>query len=149
MLFRLKGGNHVEDDVTYKSGDIIDSPRDLVAMFRGKFERAFDKELEAKSTKGTKDKTVPSKPAIPPVSEADGKADKTKPEASPIIKEGEYGRDVTAEFPTAEELDVMVFEKSKWYTVVDNEDNKVLNEKKLRAKEVQPFLDSYLEDDED
>lgn len=54
MLFKLKEkvGTHVERDkkgkpVTYKPGDVVESKRDLVGMFSGKFERVPEDSSEA------------------------------------------------------------------------------------------------------
>jgi len=151
MLFRLKQrcGNHVENGKIYEPGDIIETGRDLSSKFRNKFERIH----EALKDTGKKDTDEIKRPNIPPsVGEGGDTGLNPSPESSPISDEEiveenlEYGEDVTSEFPTAEKLEVKVFEKSKWYTIVDTSDGEVLNEKKLRKKDVIPFLEQYLED---
>jgi len=128
MIFKIKRGTHYgRDGKVYKKGEKVESTRDLVAVFSpGKFERDFAAEQKAGIV------TV-SKPNIPP----------------PVDKKSEYGKDVTSEFPTAETVEVMVFEDSKWYTIVDKADDSVLNEKKLRRKNVEPFLKQYLDEGAD
>jgi hypothetical protein len=48
FLFRVKGGCHVEDGVTYRKGDMIETDVDLAATFRGKFERVYTAPTESK-----------------------------------------------------------------------------------------------------
>ena len=146
MIFKVKRGTHYgADGKAYKKGALVESSRDLVAVFsKAKFERDYAAEQK---TDGT---TANSKPNIPR-SASKLKAKKSKKEVS-----SEHGIDVTSEFPTATKVGVKVFEKSKWYTAVDEQDDEVLNEKKLRRKDVESFLEQYLnvddnedEDDED
>ena len=61
MLFRLLGGNHVQDGKSYVQGNIIKTDRDLCAMFRGKFEKVH----EDLSDTGVQDTSAPKKPNIP------------------------------------------------------------------------------------
>ena len=72
-------------------------------------------------------------------------------ELEEALEESEHGVDVTSDFPIVSKLDMelKVFEKSKWFTVVDPENDEVLNEKKLRKGKVEGFLKDYLQDDED
>ena len=139
MLFKVKKGTHYgRGGKVYKKGDSVESSRDLASVFsKEKFERDYAAEQKVGVA-------VVDKPNIPlPVAEV-------KESKEDDVKEfGEYGEDVTSEFPTADKVEVMVFGKSKWYTVVDKADGEVLNEKKLRRKEVEPFLEQYLNDDTD
>jgi len=143
MLFKVKRGTHYRDGKVYKKGDTMESPIDQVAIYgKERFERDFEAEQKAGIV------VIDSKPNIPPpvgvgVDKDGDDAEITSPSLS------EYGKDVTSEFPTAEEMSVTVFEKSKWFTVVDADDNEVLNEKKLRRKDVEPFLEQYLDENEE
>jgi len=56
----------------------------------------------------------------------------------------DHGKNVTRLYPKAKKANVSVFRKGNWYTVVDNEDNEVLHEKKLRKEGVVKFLKTYL-----
>jgi len=148
--FRLKPrcGNHIERDkkgkpVTYKSGDIVESDRDLVTAFPGKFEVVPGQFSED---------GVVTAPNIPEPSKKEKKITISPKKAiskKTEIPESEYGVDVTKEFPTASEVELKVFEKSKWLTVVDPDNNEVLNDKKLRRDKVEGFLADYLRDEED
>jgi len=132
MIFKLKRGSHYQGDKKFMKGDTVESSHDLVTLFgKEKFERDYPAEQKAGIA------TI-NKPNIPsPVAKAD------------VDKEpGEYGEDITSEFSTAEEAEVTVFEKSNWCTVVDKEDGEVLNEKKLRRKDIEPFLEQYLTDED-
>jgi len=137
MLFKLKRGKHCQrDNKVYKKGDTVESSLDLVTVFgKAKFERDYEAEKKIGIA------AVISKPNIsPPVDKVEDKGEgKSKSVLSP------FGKDVTSEFPAAEKIEVSVFEKSRWYTVVDEADDSVLNKKSLRRKEVEPFLNQYLE----
>jgi len=146
MIFKLKKGTHLQRDKVYKKGDRVESLRDLVAIFsKEKFERDYEAEQRA----GIDAVAVDSKPAIPPpVDKGADKIEKSPPLPEPKF-ESVHGKNVTSEFPTAEEIEVEVFEKLKWYTIVDLADGEILNKKKLRRKDVQSFLEQYLDEKED
>ena len=148
MLFRLKErcGPHFMNGVTYKSGDTVETSLDLVAMFPSKFERNYEAEKRAEAKTGKK--TKKSKPDIPEGT-GKGKEDDNKDDDDNVTAESEYGEDITAEYPTAEKVQVKVYVKDNWCTVVDDADGEVLNEKKLRKKEVEEFIGQYLDDDDD
>lgn len=151
MLFRLKKGcgQHVGNGKLYKPGDVIETSRDLPTIFHGKDASGrnrpgkFEKVYEDLKDTGAKDTSRIRKPNIPP-------GVSPKQETKKVVdEESVHGKDVTSEFPTAEKVGVKVFEKSRWFTVVDTQDNSVLNEKKLRKKDVEPFLEQYLDIDDD
>jgi len=143
MLFKLKErcGPHFQDGETYHSGDTIETHLDLVALHPNKFERNYEaeKRSEAKVTK--------SKPNIPKgTGDKKKKEDEGNADGTPLSVHGE---DITSEFPTAEEVEVKVYVKDNWCMVIDAADGEVLNEKKLRRKEVEEFLAQYLDVSED
>jgi hypothetical protein len=154
MIFKVKGGTHEQNGKSYKKGDFVDTELPLTEMFRGKFERQFDQE----TLKDTGVVSKISKPNITPPPLGGSKAvtaelpskekeavldikDETFVEEYP---ESLYGTDVTDKYPTAEEVHVKVFEKSKWCVIVDPIDERVLNDKKLRGKDVEDFLEDLL-----
>lgn len=121
MKFRLKKrcGSHIEVDkkgepVEYKAGDIVESERDLVALFSNKFEALYSAEPV-------------SSPDIP----------------LPSIPAGELDVDVTDSFTDGKAVGVRIFEKANWYTVIDAEDGKSLSEKKLRKSQVEDLIAEY------
>jgi len=139
MLFKVKRGTHYKGGVVYKKGDLVDTSIDLVARFgKAKFERDF------KAEGATGGPISGTKPAIP-TSTNESRTVKavTKP-----LPPSPYGKDVTSNFPTAKDVDVTIFERAKWHTVVDNTDGEVLNEKKLREKDVGAFLEQYLSNED-
>lgn len=151
MFFRLrkKCGNHIGppdangNRKTYKAGNVVPSEDDLVAKFPMKFELVQGQTED--------DNEIASVPNIPePIKSKKTKTTVAKSntqKSSKVIK-SKYGEDVTEQFPLAKELDLQVFEKSKWFTVVD--DDVEVNDKKLRRKEVDSFLEDYSQiDDED
>lgn len=151
FLLKPKCGDHVEPDangkpVKYVAGDVVPSKIDLVRTFPEKFELVEGQEV----SKGEKLNT----PSIPLPNEVkreitNVESETPEPIESETPSESEYGQDVSDEFPTASEVNLKVFEKSKWYTVIDpEEDNEVLNEKKLRKNAVEDFLAQYLSDDD-
>jgi len=137
---------------TYKALDRVSSDEDLVEKWPGKFTLLSAAEVgpipkAPKISGGKKNKKT--------TSEVEYNRDGTiyTDMEDPIVKktpvENKHGVDVSEEFPTAAKVDLQVFEKSKWFVVVDPENDEVLNEKKLRKDKVEPFLAEYLQEDED
>ena len=153
MKFRLKekAGGHVEGNKQYEAGDIIETDRDLIARFKGKFEKVHEDDLEDTGA------PLQTKPNIPSPKAKRGKGSKDKSSQSPSdsdveitnlndIEESEHGVEVTSNFPTAKKVKVQVWEKDGWYMVTDPEDdNEVLNEKKLRENQIEEFVHQYEE----
>ena len=177
MHFRLKGGEHVEGNKTYKKGDIVPSMTDLVARFKGKFERIFSQEqlegIAAASSQPTipepkteveedKTSTSVSSEEVEEVEEVDEIDDLEEEEEEEEVEEVDeiddleeeeeeeevapgYGQDVTEEFPKAKKAGYRVHEPSKaWFDVIDPDADDpadaVMNESKLRRKDVDSFL---------
>ena len=144
MLYRLKQkvGEHEQNGRTYKPGDVIDTEKDLCAMFIGKFDLIHDTDVEDSGKK--------TKPTISTPSDED-KDDKEDLKSESLSEESKYGKDVTENFKKALVIGVLVFEKvkknGKWYTVIDPDDNSVLNKKNLRKGKVNGFLKSITEED--
>lgn len=135
MKFKLLGGSHTEDKVSYSKGDVITTDTDLAAKFgKRRFERLgklIDEDVEQPVIK-----TVRTK----------GKK-KTKKKSKE--KKNNLGLEVTEDFAVAKEAGFTIFEKERWFTVFD-ENGMVLNDKKLRKKDVPSFLEEYItEDDEE
>jgi len=144
-LLKKGCGNHIGppdkkgNRITYKAGDKVISEDDLVAKFPKKFELLSSPPVDGNA-----------KPDIPVLDSKDKKVSKNKGTPKTVVpEESEHGVDVTKEFPTAVEAKLKVFEKSRWFTVIDPEDNEVLNEKKLRKKKVESFLADYLRPEDD
>jgi len=155
MLFKLKQkvGLHRQNGRIFGPGDVVESNEDLTKKFRGKFNEVKGEELSP----GVDDKFKRRKPPIPvppvpmvPVEEAKSKA-KEKTAVEKINVDPELGKDITADFPEAKEIGLKVFvNPHKWCQVVDaNNDNKILNEKKLRKKDVDDFLHQYLNEEDE
>ena len=149
MLYRLRAGSHKQGGKRYKKGDIVDTTFDLCSMFRNKFEVVHEDLNDTGTEEETKRGKKPNIP--PPVDKGKDKAEDkvvdkgTKSKSLSTL----YGEEVTSGFPTAEKVKVRVFEKLRWYMIIDCDDDEVLNEKKLRKKEIEPFLEQYLEADEE
>lgn len=139
MYFKLRpgAGNHTEKDengkeITYESKDetVIESDKDLCAMFVNKFDKV-DIETVSSIKKKTAKKKTTKKPA--------------KKEPEEVINP--LGRDVTEQFPKAEEEDLKVFQTGDAFSVVEtDEPDKPVHDKPLKKKDVIPFIDKYLED---
>lgn len=158
-LYRLKKtchkqpcGDHVEVDKQgkphlIKPGETFESHRDLIAKFcKGKpgegckFEKVHPDEI----TPPDESPNIPSPGAI---ADTGGEDDDTSP---PIIHP-EFGEDITSEFPLAKEKEVKVYIKKHWCQVVDETEGEeeVLNDSKLRKKNVDAFLEDLEEAEED
>ncbi len=149
----LKCGGHVEVDEqgerhNIKAGETFESHRDLIALFckgnakRCKFELLSPLPLETPQRKPN----IPSPQADFDKGEGEGDTDTSSPNPA----HPKFGEDITSEFPLAVDLSVKVFEKKYWCLVVDVEEgDEVLNEKKLRRKNVNAFLETIEVEDEE
>lgn len=160
MFFKLKPGvgNHAEtrEDGTleiYKAeeGRVIESSRNLDAMFSGKFERVEigDVPEEAKSgaqkaaEKGAEGVAAPNKGKDRGEAE-DGKSPQPKKSKKP---KSSLGKNVTSRFPRAEEEDFKVFADGGAFYVVEAEEPEIpLHKKPLKRKGVEPFIEAFLKE---
>lgn len=148
MLFKLKkeaASHRDENRRVYEAGDTVESEFDLAKMWPTKFD------LISGSAKQT---DIPTAPSIPAPAKTDGQEGKggVEPETTPPKskkkkgdeeKESAHGKDVTADFPSAKGVGFKIYEKGNWFTVVDANDGEKMNEKALRKKDVQTFLDKF------
>ena len=166
MKFRikLKCGSHTQDGKKYIAGDTIESNVDLAKIFPFKFvkiegiapvnEDVAPPDIPMLQEEGKEDSASKSlEPSFPEVETQQSNATIPLPsetkEEEIKEEESEYGKDVTAKFPSASKVKLKVYVKSNWYSVVDPDDGEVLNEKKLRKRAVTEFLKDYLEEDVD
>jgi len=149
MLFKLKkdvASHRDENGKVYEPGDTIESEHDLVRMWPTKFD------LISGSAKQT---DIPSAPSIPAPAKTDGQKGKGSVEVGTTTlpkskkkkgdeeKESAHGKNVTADFPSAKKGGFKIYEKGNWFTVVDANDGEKMNEKALRKKDVQTFLNKF------
>ncbi len=155
-LYRLrkKCGDHIEVDKkgkahSIKPGETFESHRDLIAKFckgnpdRCKFQKVYPDDVV----------TPDEAPNIPsPGGAVVDKGGEDTTASRPIIHP-EFGEDITSEFPLAEEKEVKVYVKKHWCQIVDTteDEEEILNESKLRRKNVNEFLADLeeVEDDEE
>lgn len=123
--FVLTGGGHRESDGTsYTRGEVVESDRDLVALFPNKFapvgtSEAAVAQARAKEKAGVKE-------------EADDKA----------------GDDITKDFAKADACGVVVRRDGRKYQVYDATDGELLNDEPLTKKsDVTDFIDVLLADE--
>ena len=151
--FKLKPkcGNHSEPNdkgvyVTYTSGAVIESNTDLVKRFPNKFIRVNDDSQDTEIGVSVPNIPKPKKEVTLTPEVLPKEAKKNSENAA--LKEL-YGDEITEEFPTAAIVNLKVFLKKNWCTVVDPEDdNIVLNEKKLRKNSVEKFLQEYVQEED-
>jgi len=119
-FFRLKAGTHVQNDRTYKKGDVVETDIDLASLFPAQFDAtgtaapsapvapvADDGPVTAEPPKKAA-QVAPSPPPVPPsTSDTDG------------TKADVRGRDVTKRFPLAVDEDFQIFYKKGKYRVYD------------------------------
>ena len=121
-----KGGQHVLADGTkVERGERFDcDDPDLRVNFPNKFElvNVDEKPVNAPPP-------VAAKPAPAP------KPDKDEPE------------DVTKDFTVDQDGNLTVLKDKKGWNVFEEGDEEPLNEKPLKKKDVQPFIDEYLDED--
>ena len=114
MRFELIGGNHEEGGKSYKKGDIIDSPNNLISMFRGKFKR-----VEGGTSEPKRVPNIPTKNSSPPKGSEAG----TPKSVSGSIKT-RLGPDVTISFLETKGTKFKIHKAAgDKYHVVDGESN--------------------------
>lgn len=95
MKFKLLHGVHYENGMMHEPGDVVDSDKNLMALFVNRFERISEEEAEKSPT---------GRPVV---------------EKGPV---GDLGEDVTEEFPIATNMGLRVFHSGREYRVVDEND---------------------------
>jgi len=136
-MFTLKliGGRHtMEDGTVIIKGTIIKTSVPLHTIFVRKFERIYQEESVH---------VMPEAPNIPTPHQP---RQPEKIELPRSLEKADYGKDVTKNFPMAAEADMQVFKDSEGYVVVDPDTGEAVSLFGLKKKEVNPFLDGYLED---
>ncbi len=147
-----KCGDHVEVDQqgkrkTIKPGETFESHRDLIAKFckgksgeQCKFEKVHSDDVPAPD----ESPNIPSPGALDDI--GGGGSDTFPPTLHP-----EFGENITSEFPLAKEMEVKVYIKKHWCQVIDETEDgeEVLNESKLRKKNVNGFLEELEEEVEE
>ena len=162
MKFRIKPkcGSHSYKGKTYVSGDVIETNVDLAKIFPFKFvkiegttpvnEDVAPPDIPMLQEEGKEDSAGKSlEPSFPEVEARQSNATIPLPPEDETEDSSEHGKDVTSKFPSALKVNLKVYVKANWYSVVDPDDGEVLNEKKLRKKAVTKFLKDYLEEDVD
>lgn len=150
VAFRLKKkcGDHNEEGINYVAGDTVMSHRNLEKLFKNKFERVHpDDDFEFAEASPN----IPLPQTVLDKEEGGGKSPSSKSKKHKDSKK--FGQNVTVSYPTAVNAELEVYEKDHWFSVVDRntEDGKPeeLTEKKLREKDVESFLKTYVEVDAD
>ena len=147
-ILKKNVGSHTDlKGKKYFSGDMIKSDVDLVVKFPGKFDLTNESMQPVVNT--------PSRPEIPgPMSDVGESESPTDPtldidnDGDKIEEEVKYGKDVTDQFEDAVTAELKVYKRTQWYTIIDPDDGEILNNKKLRKKDVGSFLATYVEEEE-
>lgn len=147
MRFLLLEGIHKDGEESYKKGDIVRSQRQLDTIFRGKFQQVAESGLPIETEIGDSLPKLTSEEAqwlgaSPDVDTS--KVDTTEKESPDFA---EYGKDVTDKsFPEAAKAGMRIFRKKSFYTVIDTDDNSVMNSKKLKREQLEEFIGDFIEE---
>jgi hypothetical protein len=156
MFFKLKKGcgNHSQKGkdgstvlFTAKEGRVIESESDLAAKCPEKFERVNVSGVDEFKKEPV---SVITEEPVPVVKEAVKEVVKKKEpvKVEEKIKPEPLGKDVTKNFPHADEEDFKVFYvNGQGYFVTESDQvDTALNKKKLKKAEVEAFIDKYLKE---
>lgn len=129
--YKLKAGRHVSQGAegrVYNPGDVVEAKEDLVAIHgSNKFEQIHTQDPIPRSDPQAVQAAVDSATAGLHVPEGD-----PAPKAPPVA----IGTDITGDFPTAEEADLLVFKRGRSYFVCRPANPaEALNEEPLTNKE--------------
>jgi len=140
--YRVVGGSHVQDGLTYPRGSIIKTDVNLVKLFGKKFERVLPPD-EDEERDTAKPAAIPT--ALSKKKEAEAKNEAAK-EDDDTEKEKVNPNDVTKDFPTASKI-FLVVHKAKAknrFNLFDPEDmDKSLNKAPLGVTGINKLLESY------
>jgi hypothetical protein len=133
--YRNNGGHHLNGEgVTIKSGEVFkDADPNLMEKFPAKFEKVAYATPE---------------PADEPEEPTGAGTPNTT--TKPASKQADEPTDVTDEFPAGKEAGLTVSKvKAGWnvYDPDEGEDPEPLNDKPLKKRAVEAFIDTYLEED--
>lgn len=146
--FEVLAGSHIEGSKEYNKGETVPCGRDLVAIFGdNKFKEVFPvaAPVEAPKKNDTQPPADTGAKSDAKSDDAPEGGDKGKLDHPDDTGRSELGENVTKSFPKAVEADLQVFKKGVWHYVVDPADPaEALNEKALKADQVDGFLAKYL-----
>lgn len=174
--FRVKESKHSEGDRTYAKGEVVETERDLVALFGNtKFEELGDEEppevkakrkrMEERRKKeeeaAAEDDATPSGATDDPI-RVEGKQrpreagtgrvldkDNVHDNVDPEEAVSKLGDDVSDEYPKAKEADLLVLQRGKNFYVADKDDpDRALNEEPLSKGKLGTYLSKQLKGDE-
>lgn len=143
--------NTNEDGRTYKKGDIVDSPHNLAASFRGRFRRVEATAADFRPLPGPPiaytDRPLTAPQMAIQAPQPGGPVVATQPaETDEAGAPGEaIGQDVTARFPKAVEQDYKVYKRGPKFFVYDaDEPAKAINPDGAKRDEVDAIIDKDL-----
>jgi hypothetical protein len=146
MKFRLKTGIHIQNGKTFVPGEVVNSDKDLVKLFKNKFEN-----VGTKQDQGTKERQRPIITTPPPsqgevlskeepLQDLKEKETKNKPKSQEINVSSKFSK-------VLEGTEFSVVVKDKKFFVKDD-DGIILNQEGLSTKkETNNFITSFFSDD--
>lgn len=157
-LLKKKQGKHVEEDVMYGPGDVVESGRPLDKLFPGRFKKLEGVQAKkAEASEGVPlNEPAPAAEEVPAAQDEDEDEDEEEEVDEVESSKGddedtkaltmEQGEDFTAKFADASKAGFKVFKNADGYTVVDATDvTKVVSKKPLANKAaVKEFLKDYV-----
>lgn len=152
MIFRVKCSKYMQGGKRYLRGEEVESDRDLVAVFPGKFDLVMDSYNPTEPNVALISRS-PLKAVEGGLTEPPSTVIKSKKAKSKEVKKEENvsdlseWEDMTDEFQKASELGFKILYDGESYKIVDSASNKILNEEKVlsKSKEVRMFLKDFLE----
>lgn len=149
--FQVVSGFHVDEEgKKYGKGEIVESPHDLSATFRGKFVKYDAPIADFRPVPGPPimytDRPLSALETAPVAPQPGGPAVASQPnETDGAGIPGNLGEDVTARFPKAVEQDYKVFKKGPKFFVYDaDEPGKPLNPDGAKRDEVDGIIEKAL-----
>jgi len=148
--FEVLGGNHVQDEKTYKKGDVVETNMDLVTMFPRKFNeivgpgKKAQKEVKGKTLNDElKEQGIDDLTGLPK-EDADVDIDIDVCDIKSAL-----GKNVTELYPLATENNLVVLRKNSWFHVADADNPDVaLNAKGMKKVAVKEFVEEIIEEDQ-
>lgn len=135
--FRVMDSSHVENKRLYEKGDVVETTRDLVAMFGPKFKRVSDAAIPTIAPPLNDQGT-------PPRIETPAGPDDVETEEEGIVT-SPLGDDVTSQFLIEGDKHLVFRKGAKYFVAYATDPNTALNEKGIKKAEVEDFIREYEE----
>jgi hypothetical protein len=145
-LFRVIEGSHFEGNVEYTKDQVVESSRNLVDVFPGKFVEISAQIVQPMGV-------TPPVSVVDKIRQVDVQATQSPASVvAPVVEQGDesaahpYGADVTSQFKIARRAKLTVRKRGgKFFVFESSDDDAPLNKKGLASIAVESFVEDHVD----